>query len=449
MVDSTQFERLIIKGLIRGYQTRQMMATLTVDWFEVVQMRTIFQAIRSYFERFNEVPQSDVLVNELSKMNVDKAELGNMEAFLSKKEDVTEDRFKYAFEEMEKAHLSRSLKTTMKEAITFIDKGEPRRAQDILLKNTLDLTSGGREIKVLDFATHFEERKKNLKERVEHPENFKQFYVPTGIEKFDAELDGGLRRGELGLMLAPPESGKSISLQDLSMSAVLGGFRVALFTIEMTAEQVAYRLDSRLSQIKYRKFRRAQMEDAEFERWESEVKKIPENKLKVIGVPEGCSCRLIESELSRMSGIFQPDLIAVDYCGIMSPNEGRFETSMDWKYVGAVVRNLKGLALKLNVPVWSASQLLVGAKEKAEVKFVDVGLARQQIAAHADVCVAIIQTNQMREMDITKLQLVKIREGCENRFIEIVSDYDRISLERKAVGLPKDEKEDGEDEVPF
>jgi hypothetical protein len=111
---------------------------------------------------------------------------------------------------------------------------------------------------------------------------------------------------------------------------------------------------------------------------------------------------------------------------------------MDWKYVGAIVRNLKGLALKLNIPVWSAAQLLVQAKEKAEITFVDAGLARQQIAAHADICVAIIQTSQMKAMDEMKLQLVKVREGCENRFIEIISDFDRIRLERdnKATQAP-------------
>jgi replicative DNA helicase len=185
--------------------------------------------------------------------------------------------------------------------------------------------------------------------------------------------------------------------------------------------------------MRYRKFRRAKLTDDELTAWESKIKKLKSNSLKIIGVPEGCSCRLIESEIARIQGLFTPDLVVVDYAGIMSPNEGSYSSSMDWKYVGAIVRNLKGLALKLNIPVWSAAQLLVQAKEKSEVSFVDTGLARQQIAAHADICIAIIQTSQMRAMDETKLQLVKVREGCETRMIEIKSDFDTIRLSKEGI----------------
>jgi replicative DNA helicase len=319
----------------------------------------------------------------------------------------------------------------MKEAIGWLDKGEPKRAQDVLLKDTIELSSFGREVKIIDFVTDFKGRKELLTKRRDNPEILKQICIPTGIEKLDYELDGGLRKGELGIFLAPPEGGKSISLQDISISGLLQGFKVALVTIEMTPEQTAYRLDSNLTQIRYRQFRRAKLTDEEISQWESYIKKLKENSLKIIGVPEGCSCRLIESELSRISGLFQPDMVVIDYAGIMSPNEGSYSNSMDWRYVGAIVRNIKGLALKLNVPVWSAAQLLVQAKEKAELSFGDVGLARQQIAAHSDICIAIIQTSQMRAMDQTKLQFIKIREGCENRFLDIVSDYDRIKLSRE------------------
>jgi replicative DNA helicase len=240
------------------------------------------------------------------------------------------------------------------------------------------------------------------------------------------------------LILAPPEGGKSITLQDFTMAAVLSNYRAAFITIEMTPEQVAYRFDSRLTQMRYRGFRRAQLSDEMIVAWDSAASLIKENMLKIIGVPEGCNCRLIESELAQLSGVFMPDIIAVDYASIMSPNEGMFGSSMDWKYVGEIVRNLKGLALKLNIPTWSAAQLLVGAKEKAEVSFIDVGLARQQIAAHADICAAVIQTSKMRAMDITRIQLVKVREGCENRFLEITSDFDRIKLERECTAADFD-----------
>jgi replicative DNA helicase len=427
-MDIIQFERDLIRGLIRGLDSRRLMARLNIDYFETLQLRKIYQAIEDYHKRFSEIPQSDILINELKKIGVDKDELNNMSAFLTKDDNIAEDRFKYAIEELEKAYISRKLKVSMKEAIAWLDKGDPKKAQDVLLKDTIDLSSFGREVRVLDFVDDFEERKNVLLKQRDNPEMIKQICIPTGIQDLDPELDGGLRKGELGLFLAPPEGGKSISLQDISVSAMLQGFKVALITIEMTPEQTAYRLDSRLTEMRYRKFRRAKLTDDEIAAWESNVKKMKANSLKIIGVPEGCSCRLIESEMARIQGLFQPDLVVVDYAGIMSPNEGSYSSTMDWKYVGSILRNLKGLALKWNIPVWSAAQLLVQTKEKSEVAFVDIGLARQQIAAHVDIAIAIIQTSQMRAMDETKLQFVKCREGCDNRIIKIKSDYDIIRL---------------------
>jgi len=425
------FERLIIRGILKGIDVRRMMASLSADFFETIPLRNIFKAIQNYYERYIEIPHVDVLINELYKAKLPDDEMGNTEAFLTRQEEVSEDRVQYAFLEVEKAYLSRTLKVTMKEALQHIDAGDPKKAQNVMLQGVVDVASKGREITVLDFASHFKERREAILRRQANPDEGREIFVPTGIQKLDYELAGGLRKGELGLMLAPPESGKSISLQDISMSAVLNGFKVALFTIEMTPMQTAYRLDARLTQIKYRQFRTAEVKEDELKKWEADIIRVPENALKVIGVPEGCSCRLIESELSKMASYFIPDLVAVDYVGIMSPNEGRYETNMDWKYIGSIIRDLKALALKLNIPVWSASQLLVGSKQKAIIGFKDIGLARQQIAAHSDICIAIIQTEQMKLMDVTKLQFVKIREGSDNREMEIQSDYDRISLQRR------------------
>jgi len=445
MPDIAQFERIIIKGLLCGYDSRRLMTRLNIEYFETIPLRVIFQAIADYYHSYSEVPRVDILINELRKSTEIKTDdFKNMESFLLKEDKVTDDEFKYAINEVEREYLSRKIRVSMKQAVGFLDKGDPKKAQDILLRETMRLSSFGRAIKILDFVGDFDSRKNDLIYRKDNPEKIKEFCIPTGVEKLDYELDGGLRKGELGLILGQPEGGKSISLQDFSVSAALNGFSVALVTIEMTPEQTSYRLDSRLSQIKYRKFRRAQLDESEISKWESDVKRLKENSLKIIGVPEGCSCRLIESELSRMSAVFQPDLVVVDYAGIMSPNEGSYVSSMDWKYVGEIVRNLKGLALKLNIPIWSACQILVGAKEKAEVSFVDVGLARQQIAAHADICVAIIQTSQMAAMDLTKLQLVKVREGCESRSIEFANDFDRIKLVREI-----SKQDDISEEAPF
>jgi len=432
MNDITKFERNIIRGLLKGYSFKQVMTKINIDYFETLQLRHIFREIEKYYDKYSEVIQIDILISEVkNNKNLKQDDVKNIKIFLEKEENIKEEVFNYSIDGIEKEYLARKLRISMKRAIEYLDKNDPKKAQDILINDTTSLYNRGREVKVLDFVGDFKERKEDLVKRANGEEDVKEFCVPTGLPKLDYELDGGLRKGELGLILAQPSGGKSITLQDLSISAVLEGFKVALITIEMTPEQTSLRLDSRLTQIKYRKFRRAEMEEDDIELWERKIRTLRENCLKVIGVPEGCSCKLIEAELSRLSSVFRPDMIVIDYAQIMCPNSGEFGSSTDWKYVGEIIRNLKGLALKLNIPVWSACQLLVNSSEKVNISFVDIGLAKQQIAAHADLCIAIIQTEQMKAMDVTRLQLVKVREGSENPFIEVISDMDRISIERR------------------
>jgi len=438
MSDIANFERTVIIGLIKDFNTKQVLIKFSQDYFTTKEMRAVFIIAQEYHTKYGEMPDSDIVINELakrSKANLD--DLNKMRMFIEKarESDLEEAKYNYAVAEIEKHFLTRKLKDSMKEAIKLVDQGKPVEAQDYMLKSLIDITTSGRDVVVVDFVEAFQERKDNLIKRAENPDIGKELYIPTGITELDLELDGGLRKGELGLWLAPPEGGKSISLQNIAVNSALQGYTVALITIEMTPEQTAYRLDSSLTGIAYKEgFRRANITPEEMEFWEQKVKELPPNRLKIIGVPEGCTCRLIEAELQKIKGMFVPDLLMVDYAGIMSPNEGKYQSSMDWKYVGEIVKNLKGLALKLHIPIWSASQLLVGAKEKETVSFGDIGLARQQIAAHTDVCIAVVRTSQMIEMDQAKLQFVKAREGVTRRSLDVTTDFDKIRLSRKEGG---------------
>jgi len=451
MSDVVGLERDVIVGLMKGFEARDIMPRFTAEYFSAMELRQLFGITKAYYEHYNELPDIEVVKNELTKSEKMSPEaVTKLKMFVSKAEEsnLVETKFRYAILEVEKSFATRRLKENMKNAVGMLDKGLPFEAQEYLFNGLINLASFGREVTVVDFADTVGQRAKDLINRKENPELIKQYCIATGISGVDNELDGGLRKGELGLWLAPPEGGKSVSLQNIAMNSALNGYRTALFTIEMTPMQTASRLDSVLTGIRYKSFRRATIEDAEFEYWIETVKKLPSNRLKIIGVPEGCSCRLIEAELKRLGVLFRPDLIVVDYAGIMSPNDGRYNNSMDWKYVGEIVKNLKGLALKLNVPVWSACQLLVGAKEKDNLSFSDIGLARQQISAHADICIGLVRTSQMIEMDTARLQFVKAREGVMRRFIDVTTDFDKIRLSTADVGTKTAEPEQAEEVAP-
>lgn len=431
-MDNITQERQITKTILKT-KNPQILLNILPEYFESSVNKTIFTLIQSFYNKFNDLPSIQILIEKINNLSIfNSIEKELIEEWLLKEDTLSESEFLFYKEELQKRYEDKKIRQAISDAIDNIKDGDLQNAKKVLLTQCTELENLNKEVKIIDFITDFNNRKNELLKRRNNPESKIEYLIPTKIEQLDTQLDGGLRKGEILIFLAIPGGGKSISMQDVAVSVVESGLKVALFTIEMTAEQTSYRMDSRLTQIDYRLFRRNQLTDEQLIEWEKKINTIKENQFKIISVPENCNCRLIEYELNKIKNTFIPDLIVIDYVGIMTTNEEiKNQSSMDWKYIGTIIKNIKGLALKLNIPIISASQILVGAKEKAELSYNDIGLARQQIAAHADIAIALVQTTQMESLGTMKLQFVKVREGSEVKSIEINPDFNKISLTTK------------------
>jgi hypothetical protein len=70
MAESINFERELLQGILhRTYDVRPYVSKMTVEWFEAIPLRIIVSSIKDYFNKFSEVPQVDILLNELKKNN--------------------------------------------------------------------------------------------------------------------------------------------------------------------------------------------------------------------------------------------------------------------------------------------------------------------------------------------------------------------------------------------
>ena len=67
--------------------------------------------------------------------------------------------------------------------------------------------------------------------------------IPTGLQVFD-DLFGGLGKGELGIIAAPPGIGKSTLLRYIAKTAVEQGKRVLLYTLELYEDYIAKKFDT-------------------------------------------------------------------------------------------------------------------------------------------------------------------------------------------------------------
>ena len=181
--------------------------------------------------------------------------------------------------------------------------------------------------------------------------------IPTGIKSVDAII-GGLFGGEMTVVAARPSVGKTAFGLNIAMSAAREGFRVGFVSCEMGKVGLGQRTMSRGSWVGGDKLRKAQIDPSDWEALAVAMEEMhglpfeftfndPDNPepITVEGVFDTVRDR------ARREGI---DLLVVDYIGIMGSKR---EFKENWLKVSYISRELKRLAMAVNIPVVALCQV--------------------------------------------------------------------------------------------
>jgi replicative DNA helicase len=179
--------------------------------------------------------------------------------------------------------------------------------------------------------------------------------VPTGFTDLD-RMTGGLQRSDLIILAARPGLGKtSMALSLAHNTAVKYKNSVAIFSLEMSKEQLAQRLLSMDAGIDQSRLRTGWIEEEEWLRIVEAGDKLSEAS---IWIDDTASISTMEmrSKARRLQAEQGVDLIVVDYLQLMQANINRRNENRVQE-VSEISRSLKGLARELNVPVLALAQL--------------------------------------------------------------------------------------------
>lgn len=180
--------------------------------------------------------------------------------------------------------------------------------------------------------------------------------VPTGFTDLD-RLTGGLQRSDLIILAARPAVGKtSLCLSIAHNSAIKHGQSVAVFSLEMSKEQLVQRLLSMDAGIDQQRLRTGWIEDEEWDRIIYAMGTLSEANIWIDDTP-GISTMEMRSKARRLQAEHSVDLIIVDYLQLMQSSVGGKRNENRVQEISEISRNLKGLARELNVPVMALAQL--------------------------------------------------------------------------------------------
>lgn len=179
--------------------------------------------------------------------------------------------------------------------------------------------------------------------------------IPTGFHDLDYKLSG-LQPSDLILIAARPSMGKTAFVLNVAQNvAFRSGKAVAIFSLEMSNEQLMNRLLSMEANVDAQRLRTGSMEDTDWEKLVEGAGVIGNSGLIIDDTP-GISISELRSKCRKYKLEHGLDLVIIDYLQLMTGRAGRASESRQQE-ISDISRALKSLARELNVPVIALSQL--------------------------------------------------------------------------------------------
>lgn len=254
--------------------------------------------------------------------------------------------------------------------------------------------------------------------------------VPTGFKNIDNVL-AGLQKSDLIILAARPSVGKtSLALDIARHVAVNEKIPVAIFSLEMSAQQLIDRMLAAQAQVNSWRLRNGHLTNEEdFEKIRDSLSVLSDAPIFVDDTPANniISIRSTARKLKSEKGL---GLIVVDYLQLMMPTQSRQSDNVV-QQVTELSRSLKSLAREIDVPVLALSQLSRAVEQRGGRPRLSDLRDSGSIEQDADVVAFIHREDRYKEEsdrnNIAEILIEKHRNGPTGR-AQLYFDSDRSTF---------------------
>ncbi len=251
--------------------------------------------------------------------------------------------------------------------------------------------------------------------------------LPSGLDALD-EKTGGLNNSDLIIIAGRPAMGKTalatniaynvaeFMSHDKSVDPKSRG--VAFFSLEMSADQLASRILSTVTQTPGHKMRTGELDNAEFTRIAAAVRELETIPLYIDDTP-GLNINTIRTRARRLKRNKGLGLIVIDYIQLIMGTGSKKTEGNRVQELSEISRGLKILAKELNVPVIALSQLNRGVEQRDDKRPVMSDLRESgSIEQDADIVMFVFRENYYIQNEEPKQRAGETPEHLQNRMEE-------------------------------
>ena len=238
--------------------------------------------------------------------------------------------------------------------------------------------------------------------------------IPSGFYDLD-KITSGFHPHELIIIAARPGQGKTaIALNMVTNMAINSKKTVAIFNMEMGAEQLVNRMLASVGQIESGKLKTGALEHMDWKRVNEAISRLSDTKI-FIDDTSGQSVAEIRSKCRQLKSTTGLDIVIIDYLTlIQSATKGGGNGQNRQQEVAEISRALKTMAMELDIPVIALSQLSRGIEQRTDKKPMLSDLRESgAIEQDADIVAFLHCTDEEREKEDSLMEFVirKHRNG--------------------------------------
>ncbi len=249
-----------------------------------------------------------------------------------------------------------------------------------------------------------------IDELAKRPDDF--FGVPTGFIDLDKML-GGLQPSDLLIIAGRPGQGKTGFLLSVAKNAALTHKKhVAIFSLEMSNEQVVQRLVAQETGIDSQRLRTGKLNEDEWPLFTQSIEVLGDTHIYLDDTPAITPLQL-RTKCRRLDMEYGLDLVIVDYLQLMGGDTRNDNRVQEVSYIS---RNLKVLARELKVPVLAAAQLSRAVEQRTDKRPVLSDLRESgSLEQDADIVMFIYRPDQYEndtiKQNVAEIMVAKHRNG--------------------------------------
>lgn len=418
-----RIEKTILQSLIYNEEyLRKVFPHLKREYFTDQVDSHLFDTIAQFVEKYNAAPSKEAI--EISMQNDTSIGETTYETCVEELSEFvpSESPTDWLMDATEKFCQEKSVFNAMSRCIQIMegkDKDYGKAAIPTLLQEALsvaftsdighDYTANAEER--FDFYNRVEER------------------VPFSLDMLNRITKGGVPKKTLTCVLAPTGAGKTAFMTDWASYLLSIGYNVLYITMEMAEERIAERNDANLLDIPLDDLKKLKKEQ-----FLGRFKKITDKTQGRLIIKEyptsGAHVGHFEALLSelKMKQKFIPQIIFVDYINICASQRYKAGGGTNsYTIVKAIAEELRGMAVKHNVPVVTATQVNRDGMTNSDLDMTNTSES-MGLPMSLDLFFALIPTEELEAMNQIMIKQLKNRFSDVNWFKRFVVGIDRSRM---------------------